>query len=158
MLRSPWLNILAGFTIFALFGCSALIAPIRKAPGLSGQISLAVTIDPGANNDSPLAVDVLAIDDKKMLVELSAFTAHDWFLKRKDYLRLHPSAIKTYSWEWAPGEQIVSIKIPQTTRADGVLLFANYSGKGTHSTVLPKSGTVRIECGADDFKVLSAHE
>jgi type VI secretion system protein len=147
-------------TILALLlvvsGCSSVTSPLRKASHLSGQITLDVTIAPAANNDAPIAVDMVAISDKKILTEVSTFPAAAWFAKRKDYVRLHSKEVRVYSWEWVPGQQVVSIKIPETALADGVILFANYASPGAHSVMLPKSGIVRIDLGPEDLQLLPA--
>jgi hypothetical protein len=141
--------------LLVLSGCSTVLAPVRKASHLSGQITLDVTIDPAANNNAALAVDLVTVSDKKVLTEVSAFPSAVWFAKRKDYVRLHSKQMHVYSWEWVPGQQVVSMKIPQTALADGILLFANYAVPGSHSVVLPKSGVVRIDLGPEDLQLLS---
>ncbi|WP_433964481.1 hypothetical protein [Tunturiibacter gelidiferens] len=129
--------------------------PLRKVSHVSGQMTLDAMVAPDANQNMPVAVDVVMIDNKKTLAELSTFTAHAWFDKRTDYLRMHPNALHVSSWEWIPGQQLASIKISQTAAANGILLFANYSTAGDHNAVLPRSGTVHIEFGPKDFKILS---
>jgi type VI secretion system protein len=157
MCRSRFFFMLTGLLYcIGMMGCSAVTQPLRKASHLSGQIILDASIAPDANQNMPVAVDIVTIDDKKTLAEVSAFTAQTWFDKRTAYLRMHPTALHVSSWEWIPGQQLASIKIPQTAVADGILLFANYSTAGDHNAVLPRSGTVRIEFGPKDFKILSS--
>ena len=128
--------------------------PVRSASHTTGGINLNVTLDAEVNNNSPVAVDVVLVSDKTMLKELSALTAKAWFEKRKTLLRMHPSEIHVSSWEWIPGQEVDSLKIPHTGIADGVLLFANYAAAGDHSTVLPRNGTIDIAFGPKDFKIL----
>ena len=145
------------FTLVGLFCCACVVgcSSIRKVSHLSGKITLDAMVAPDANQNMPVAVDIVMVDDKKTLAEVSAFTAQAWFDKRTTYLRMHPTTLHVSSWEWIPGQQLASIKIPQTAVADGILLFANYSTAGDHNAVLPRSGTVRIEFGPKDFKILS---
>ncbi|OJV43103.1 MAG: hypothetical protein BGO25_06850 [Acidobacteriales bacterium 59-55] len=67
---------------------------------------------------------------------------------------MHPSEIQVSSWEWVPGQEVAPLKVPRTGIADGVLLFANYTSAGDHSSVLPRNGTINIALGAKDFKIL----
>lgn len=121
---------------------------------MTGDINLNVTVDPEVNDNSPVAVDVVLVSDKTTLKELSALTAQAWFEKRKTLVRMHPSEIHVTSWEWVPGQEIASLKVPGTGIADGVLLFANYTSTGDHSSVLPRNGTIDIAFGPKDFKIL----
>ena len=50
---------------------------------------------------------------------------------------------------------VAAVKVPATGVADGVLLFANYLTPGPHSAVLPRSGTVPVTFGPNDFQVPS---
>jgi type VI secretion system protein len=128
---------------------------MRKVSHVGGQMTLDASVAPDANQNMPVAVDVVAIDNKKTFAELSTFTAQAWFDKRTDYLRRHPKTLHVFSWEWIPGQQLASMKISQTAAANGILLFANYSTAGDHNAVLPRNGTVHIEFGPKDFKILS---
>lgn len=137
-----------------LLGCSAVMKPVRSASHTTGGINLNVTLDPEVNDNSPVAVDVVLVSDKGILKELSALTAQAWFEKRKTLLRMHPSEIHVSSWEWVPGQEVATLKIPRTGIADGVLLFANYTSTGDHSSVLPRNGTIDIAFGPKDFEIL----
>jgi len=137
-----------------LSGCSAVMKPVRSVSHTTGEINLYVTVDPALNNNSPVAVDVVVVNNKGILKELSSFTAQAWFEKRKTLLRMHPSEIQVSSWEWVPGQEVAPLKVPRTGIADGVLLFANYTSAGDHSSVLPRNGTINIALGAKDFKIL----
>jgi hypothetical protein len=46
------------------------------------QLSVRVTIEPGANENSPVALDIVRVDEKDLVKELSKLTAADWFAKR----------------------------------------------------------------------------
>lgn len=137
-----------------LSGCSAVMKPVRSASHTTGEISLNIKIDSEVNDNSPIAVDVVLVSDKSTLKELSALTAQAWFEKRKTLLRMQPSEIHLSSWEWVPGQEVATLKIPHTGISDGVLLFANYASTGDHSSILPRNGTIDIAFGAKDFKIL----
>ena len=129
--------------------------PVRTASHTTGDIHLNVTVEPEVNDNSPIAVDVVVVGDKDTLKQLSALTAQTWFQKRDTFRRMHPSKIQISSWEWVPGQEIARLMIPNTGVADGVLLFANYTSSGDHSSVLPRNGTIDLAFGAKDFKILT---
>jgi type VI secretion system protein len=142
------------FCSFALYGCSAIMKPVRTASHTTGDIHLNVTVVPEVNDNSPIAVDVVVVNDKDTLKLLSSFTAQVWFHKRDSFLRMHPSKIQISSWEWVPGQEVASLMIPRTGIADGVILFANYASPGDHCSVLPRNGTIDLALGTKDFKIL----
>jgi type VI secretion system protein len=155
MLNTTHPRVLAGLFLCTLLGgCSSILKPVRKVSHLSGEVSVDVSVDPDANQNMPVAVDILTVDDARTLKEISAMSAQAWFQKRANYVRLHPSELHVYSWEWVPGQEVAPLRIPQAALASGIILFAAYASPGEHSSALPKSGVVRIQLGAKDFKIL----
>ncbi len=134
-----------------LSGCAAATKPVRAVGLMQKDLVLAVTIDPDANDSSPVAVDVVAVDDKKTLDAIAALTAAEWFAKRNDFLRMKAKKITVLSREWVPGEVVPDVHVPGTLGKDGVLLFARYSTKGEHRAVLPAVGHVVLLLKAEDF-------
>jgi type VI secretion system protein len=108
-------------------------------------------LQPLANDNSPIAVDIVTVADKKTLDEVSKFSARTWFAQKQDYVRMHPSRVRVASWEWVPGERVDAVRVTGTAGAKGVILFANYSTPGAHAAVLPARGTIEIDFGATDF-------
>lgn len=121
---------------------------------MKGDIFLAPAIDPDANGNSPIAVDVVSVHSAALLKEISKLTAQAWFQQKASLAQLHPGDLSTSSWEWVPGQALAQVKVPGTGVADGVLLFANYDTPGPHSAALPKTGTVAVDFGVTDFQVL----
>ena len=130
-----------------LAGCSLL----RTATGTRGHLTVASQIEPLANNNSPIAVDIVTVEDKKTLAEVSKFTAQMWFAQKNDYRRMHPDVLQVVSREWVPGDPALPLRIAGSKAAAGIVLFANYATPGAHAAVLPSSGTVRIDFGLTDF-------
>jgi type VI secretion system protein len=155
--RSSAVRFLAILCCSALIsGCSAILKPVRSVTHMRGETTLEVSIDAGANGDSPIAVDAVTVDSSSTLKDISKLTASAWFAQKTTLLRMHPSDLHVNSWEWVPGQQLAPVRIANTGVADGVLLFANYTSSGAHSALLPQKGTVMIEFGAQDFKLLPA--
>lgn len=154
MISVPRLLRLMGlYSLAALLGCATVMKPVRKVSRLGGEVSVNVTIDDHSNRDMPIAVDILAVADGKTLKDVAAMTAQQWFQKRSNYMRLHPSVLELYSWEWVPGQQVAPIRVPRTTVAAGIVLFANYATPGEHSAMLPANGTVRLDLGPQDLRI-----
>ena len=143
---------MAGLLLLNLLGGCSLL---RTATGTKGRLTVAPQIEPLANNNSPIAVDIVTVTDKKTLEEVSKFTAQMWFSQKQDYRRMHPNLLQIVSREWVPGEVAPPIRVADTKVAAGVLLFANYSTPGPHAAVLPSSGTIRIDFGLTDFALPS---
>ena len=130
--------------------------PVRNVSHLKGETVLNVSIDPVANGNSPIAVDVVVVHGSNTLKEVSKLTAQAWFQQRTTLLRMHPADLHLTSWEWVPGQQVPPVRVPDTGVADGVVMFANYSTSGGHNALLPESGAATIQFGPDDFKLLSS--
>ena len=146
----PWHRMFGSAAVLSLSllaGCSLL----RTATGTKGHLTVAPQVEALANNNTPIAVDIVTVDDKKTLAEVSKFTAQMWFSQKKDYRRMHPDLLQVVSREWVPGDAALPLRIAGSKAAAGVLLFANYSTPGVHAAVLPSSGTVRIDFGLTDF-------
>ncbi len=146
----PWHRLLEFAALLSLSlpaGCSLL----RTATGTRGHLTVAPQIEPLANNNTPIAVDIVTVDDKKTLAEVSKFNAQMWFAQKQDYRRMHPDLLQVVSREWVPGEPALPLRIAGSKAAAGILLFANYATPGVHAAVLPTSGTVRIDFGLTDF-------
>lgn len=146
---------MAGFCLASL-GCGAIKRPVLKASHLTGKITLYATVSADANNNSPVAVDVVQADEPKLLDEMAKLTAQVWFAQKVDIQRLHPGMLHVMSWEWVPGEEVAPKVIAGTAAAAGVVLFARYASPGSHAAVLPQSGSVRISFGTTDFALQSA--
>ena len=138
-----------------VLGCSAGCKSARNVAHLKGEIYLAPTLSADTNQNAPIAVDVVTVHGAALLKQVSALTAQVWFEQKVQLLRLHPDDLQDFSWEWTPGEPVAAVKVPATGVADGVLLFANYLTPGPHSAVLPRSGTVPVTFGPNDFQVPS---
>jgi type VI secretion system protein len=143
----------------ALTGCGvskgALKRTTRVAHVSSGKLAMQVAIAPAANQNSPVAVDVVLIKDKNFLKAASAMSAADWFAKKTQLQRQNPKAMDVMSWEWVPGQEIqpISFVVPVDTQA--AMMFANYASSGPHSAPLPTSGKVAVSLDDDDFTINS---
>ena len=125
----------------------------RTAHVSSGQLSLQVAVSSGVNQNSPVAVDVLLIEDKSFLKTAQGLSANDWFLKKAQLQRQFPKGMEVKSWEWVPGQSVAPISFVVPVDTQGAMIFANYASAGPHSAPLPMSGKVSIFLDDDDFTI-----
>ena len=125
----------------------------RVAHVSSGKLSLQVAIAAAANQNSPVAVDVLLIKDKGFLKTAQEMTASDWFAKKLSLQRQNPKAMEVKSWEWVPGQTIEPISFVVPVDVQAAMMFANYVSAGPHSAPLPTSGKVSVVLDEEDFTV-----
>ncbi len=127
--------------------------PVRMTGLVAKDLTMQLTIDADANDNSVIAVDLVAIDDKKTLAAIQDMTAAQWFAKREDVVRMKARDLKIASWEFVPGSILPDQHVTAGVGKLGVVLFANYSSKGEHRAVLPQVGRVQVQYGATDFTV-----
>lgn len=125
----------------------------RVAHVSSGKLSLQIAISSAANQNSPVAVDVLLIKDKGFLKTAQGLTASDWFAKKTSLQRQNPKAVEVKSWEWVPGQTIEPVSFVVPVDAQAAMMFANYASPGPHSAPLPTTGKVSIVLDDEDFTV-----
>ena len=139
---------LAGTFLFLLLftACPKVPKTVRsKIPGASGnsQLDVKIHVSPGANNNNPVAVDLVLVADKKLLQELMKMSASEWFEKRQQVELDHPkeTALAAARWEWVPGQQVQVDRIPVKLDIVGGVVFANYFNAGTHrASIDPRKG------------------
>lgn len=86
-----------------------------------------------ANNNSPLAIDVVLITDRALVDGVSALTAAQYFAARDDMRRSQPDALVVQSLELAPGQLFeVDPKPFRAKKGWAALVFANYATPGAH--------------------------
>ncbi len=127
--RHGLLGILAGI------GLSACILP-AKLPGLfGGHFKMRVVVAENLNRDSPVALEVLVVYNKKLLKSLEKMTASQWFQNRDQFLKDHSgkkSGLDHWKWEWIPGQVVPEQARPYHIGVAGGVIFANYFAPGDH--------------------------
>lgn len=141
-----------------LAGCSAVnsMNSFLFPPGVKPDWdSLSLYIDPAANRDFPMAVDIVLVADEALAKRIAAMKAADWFAARDGLRRMPGGELEIVSVELPPGD---SLTLPgkrfSGRRVFAALLFADYFSAGEHSARLETlSGKIAIEFGATDFTV-----
>lgn len=141
----------------ALVACGISRTVVKRGTRIagvsSGKLSLHVAISSAANQNSPIAVDVLLIKDKSFLKTAQGLSAGDWFMKKLQLQRQFPRGMEVKSWEWVPGQSVAPITFVVPVDTQAAMLFANYASPGPHSALLPTSGKVSIFLDDEDFTV-----
>jgi type VI secretion system protein len=136
-----------GFTFFGLFGEDKSIQ----------TRAIEFEVAQGANQDSPIALDIVYVHDEQMVPLLLQMTAHDWFQKRGQMTQAFPTGFELASYEVVPGQKGPTAAVTGKTKdAIAAFLFANYASDGTHRARLDALEHPVIELGAKDFTVLPA--
>jgi type VI secretion system protein len=167
LLRSLDTSLLTGYTLslgqvasgWRLLRVAILaVAPATFCGCLKVKIiCLRTTINPTANQNQPVAVDVVLVRDKDLTKKLMTLSAADWFDKRAQFERDYPDPkeLVVYHREWVPNQIIPCSNIPLHHRPRATILFANYYSKGDHRARLVNGKSAYIQLLDDDFKILS---
>ncbi len=138
-----------------LSGCSSM-KEMMFPPGVKlDWESVSMYVDPAANRDFPVAVDLVLVSDEALARKLSSMKAQEWFAARDGLRKSHPEDIAFDSAELAPGESMSwPGKHYSGKRVFAALLFADYFTSGEHRAPLHTlTGKISIEFGATDFTV-----
>jgi type VI secretion system protein len=117
---------------------------------------LRTDITPTANQNQPVAVDVLLVRNKDLIKQLMALSAADWFEKRVQFTRDYPDPndLVVYHREWVPGQIIPCSNLPLRPMPRATILFANYFSKGDHRARLVNRKSAAIHLMDDDFEIM----
>lgn len=123
-----------------LFAVAAVLAVAACAEKPSLLIDrLQVSAAPRANDDTPVAVDLVLVHEEALVEQLLALTATDWFGKREQMRRDHPEGLTLYSWEVVP-DQILVDEIVGERAAWAGIIFTSYRTPGAHRLRLAPGG------------------
>lgn len=135
--------------LLVLCSCSAG-RKVRQAFG--GTLPIEVEVADTANDNSPIAVDLLLLYDDKLVEGLLKMPASEWFQKKQQYIADHP-AVVVESWEWVPGQIVDPFKLSYKSGARNVVLFADYQSEGVHRAVVGPPKPFRIVLGERDLSI-----
>ena len=139
-------------------GVCALVLPaacVPKAIRPASKLTVKVDVSPKANNNNPVALDLVLVKDKKLFLEIKKISAAEWFEKRNQYRLDYPKelGLSAGSWEWVPGQAVKIDPMPFKEKYAGGLVFANYFSPGAHRAVIDPTKPVVITLGPDDISV-----
>jgi type VI secretion system protein len=148
--------------VMLLFTACPKVKIPKKIPGTSGdsKLDVKVHVSPAANNNNPVAVDLVLVSDKKLLQELMKMSAGEWFEKRHQVALDYPkeTGLGAGRWEWVPGQQVKVDRVTVKYGVVGGVVFANYFNAGTHRAPIDPRKGVLITLGDDALCVQSLKE
>lgn len=142
-----------------LFHLRLILALVTLAtmPAASAQSELKIKVEVSsqANDDTPVAVDLVLVADREVLKELMKISASDWFENRAQYRLDYPeeTGLGTGSWEWVPGQVVALDPITVEPEIVGGVVFANYSTPGEHRAAINPRKSFAIILGVKDFTI-----
>ncbi|SOE00371.1 hypothetical protein [Caenispirillum bisanense] len=96
---------------------------------LLDRVELAAT--PRANDDTPVAVDLVMVHDQPLVDQVLALSAVDWFKQRDQLRRDHPEGLTVFSWEVVPN-QVLEDEVLNEKAAWAGIVFTSYRTPGAH--------------------------
>ncbi|HQS84124.1 MAG: hypothetical protein B7Y25_04345 [Alphaproteobacteria bacterium 16-39-46] len=149
--QRSWLGKFLGLLLILLQGaCSETPPPVPQIFLEKAYIS----IDPKANLDTAIAMDLLVVYEDGLVDTLFKKSALDYFENKEQILRDNPGQIDVWSWEVVPGQVVAPRSIVMTQPIPrGAVVFANYLTPGDHRIRLGKELAVQIKLGPKDFSL-----
>lgn len=139
------------FALTLIPACGGVRVPLFPP----NKLMVKVNISPQANNNNPVALDLVLVKDKNLFKELMKISAKEWFEKRSQYRLDYPkeTGLNAGSWEWVPGQVVKIEPMPMNFKATRGLVFANYFTPGAHRAVIDPSKPIVITLGPEDIVV-----
>jgi hypothetical protein len=146
------------FTLTALTaGCGASKKVLPQTPLTPAKgFSLQVNALGSANQNNPVAMDLVFVMDKKLAKDVAKMPAKDWFEKRQQLERDHPGKTQVVSWEWVPGQAAGPIDVAVNSKTKAGFLFTNYASTGDHRAAIDTAKPIIVTLLEDDFTVKTA--
>ncbi|ETD37836.1 type VI secretion protein [Pseudomonas chlororaphis subsp. aurantiaca PB-St2] len=122
-----------------------------------GLDTLTLDVAPRANDDTPIAVDFVAVKDADLLKQLSGMSARQWFAEREQFQRDYRQMMSVWGLELVPGQFIGDQRFPLGgERAAGLLVFASYNTPGAHRLRLDDQSSAWLKFNSREMTLLSA--
>lgn len=140
-----------------LVSCGGAKKVTSAVPGSQGRaaqkFSIQVNVADGANENYPIAMDLVMVTDKKVVPEIAKLSAKDWFERRMQIQRDFQGKVSVASWEWVPGQHVGPISIEVNPQTRVAYVFANYINAGGHRAVVDVKAPVVVNLGPQDFSL-----
>ncbi|HXM33185.1 MAG TPA: hypothetical protein VN921_05980 [Chthoniobacterales bacterium] len=141
--------------ILLAFLALVTVAATPTAASAQSELKIKVKVSSQANDDNPVAFDLVLVTDKELLKELMKISASDWFENRNQYRLDYPeeTGLSAGSWEWVPGQVVALEPITVEPAIVGGVIFANYFTPGAHRARINPRKDFLVNLGAADFTV-----
>jgi type VI secretion system protein len=149
----PAAGVLVLLLILPIFlsSCGAVIFT-RKVFGET--LDMEVKVADVANDEYPLAMEVVYVYDEELLKTLLQMSAKQWFEKRNQLKNDFPddSGFESWEWEFTPGQEEM-LHLPLRGGIEGGIIFVNYFNEGQHRVRIQPFRDVKVRLDYSDFKV-----
>ncbi|AGR58614.1 TPA: T6SS protein Cts2N [Salmonella bongori] len=116
-----------------------------------GLDSVVIDTAPLANDNAPIAVDIVAIADASLVPVIQTLSASQWFNAKSQYLHDYPNGLHIWSLELVPDSHFVADENPlKGAQAQTLLLFARYRSEGEHRLRLDNMDSLHLRLMMDD--------
>ncbi|MFH1350710.1 MAG: hypothetical protein ABII26_07195 [Pseudomonadota bacterium] len=151
-LRIPLILILTLCFIMLTSSCGL---GVRMRSMMGGKLVLKVDMSETANNNSPVALELVLIYDEALLKELMKISAGEWFEKKDQFQRDYPgdTGFDSWQWEWVPGQNVALIKLPLKARAKAGIVYVRYYGPGAFRARIDPHESIEIKLLEKEFIV-----
>lgn len=112
-------------------------------------IRMRMHVEQRANQDQPIAFDLVAVRNKALSAELMKMTAGQWFAQRDQIREDFPkhAELEIRSWEWVPGQAVGELPVKLRMKAKEAFVFAKYAAGGEGRARLDVGEPVTIVLG-----------
>lgn len=116
--------------LLAVASVVATLVACAETPDLNLD-TIELSASDRANDNSPVAVDLVMVHEEPLVEQILALTAQEWFDQR-DQLRVdHPRGLTVFSWEVVPG-QTLTAPVRGEQAAWAGIVFTKYQTPGPH--------------------------
>ena len=121
------------------------------------ESKLYVDVRDSANEDTPIALDLVIVNNDELLKGLLNMTAGEWFKKRDQIKRdfIEGGSLNCMSWEWAPERRILEYSVQKVPKAKAIMIYANYNTIGEHRFRVDPFKNIKITLSENEFLVES---
>ena len=115
---------------------------------------ISITAAPGANRDTPIALDIVAVGDETMVQVLMGLDANGWFSQKEKFQ--HQSEFNVKTFEVVPGQTIsgdVEYSWTDRRKYEAVFVFAKMQSPGLHNVRIDTFSNPVIVIGNNSLRV-----
>lgn len=108
---------------------------------------------PRANDDSPVRVDVVVVNDEPLAKQVAKLTAAAWFAGKGQLMLDNPRLLEVTSLEPVPGQALPWRRMRWRGKAQAAFVFADYPTAGDHRVRVDPYRWISIRLAEDSMAV-----